>query len=95
MTRVRTTFSFGQERIVLIGEVDRDKLATQMKAFSESSRHADWRSGQVIVSGKTAVSSDTMACINALTPDGGPPMSPDPEKVQILHFSRLVYRAGE
>ena len=95
--RVRTTFISGHERMVIVGEVENDRLAEQMNVFKEVSQKAGLRPGQVEApeGSGIAVSGDAMAVINAMTPDGGPPMSPDPKKVTVLHFSRLVYRAGE
>ena len=97
MERVRTTFVCGRERVVVIGEADKGELSHQMKIFSFASRANGLRPGQVGMpeGSKIAVSGDAMAVINALTPDGGSPMSPDLDKVKVLRYSRLVYRAGE
>ena len=96
MERVRTSYAFRRERVLLIGEVENKALATQMKLFSKLARKEGFRPGEIRTSeGGLEVSGDAMACINAMTPDGGPPMSPDLKKVTVLHFSRFVYKTGE
>lgn len=92
MARVRTSFIFGQERVIVIGNADKDELAEQMKVFTKVSERAGKRPGEQISGGDLAVSSDTLACMNALSPDGGLPLSPDPSKVKIIRFPKgLVY----
>jgi hypothetical protein len=96
MERVRTTYAFRRERVLLIGEVEAKALAEQMKLFSELSKRAGLRPGQQPNCLDLHVSGDAMAVINAMTPDGSFPMSPNRNKANtILRFSRLVYRAGE
>jgi hypothetical protein len=95
--RVRTSYVFRRERVLFIGEVEGKALAMQMKLFSKLAQKEGLRPGEIRKSeGGLEVSGDIMACINAMTPDGSPPMSPNHNKENIiLHFSRLVYRAGE
>ena len=82
---------------MLTGEVERKDLAERMIFFSRLSKKADLRPGEIRKSeGGFEVSGDAMACIDAMTPDGSPPMFPNRNKANIiLPFSRLVYRAGD